>query len=686
MRVKDIEKALEKLEQRIEDIKPPMAHQERLVNIYKHMLNRYKNSTNKNAQAADEIRFQIKGIKREMEPKKTALREVEDAIAAMNVEIRTLLEKRETRRLMYKRTLLSMKTEHEEDLKMIKLGLQTKKRQQLIAEKERNRESFQTKIDVRKVETLTARGAKSFLLETKRTSIPIKKAMEKLEKHGELRDGIDFQEYFLAQQNRSNAVKSERKSLEENLTSRKSKLAEIMKERQKIERQGLHLYIKKENDISLWEIQEKIDLASRKEEIAESRCRKLDKLLAMVKDGITNVIRRFRYQNRLEREFALEGQVFSEKYPTLNSTSREQSPLSSASRSRPSSSLSKSGHRSTKRPKRSPKNHGGDRLQTGVTTDTEMAMNEGENDRSDHHHHRHRHHHHHQHQQHDHYYQDLEDSPDDYVLTLLDDWLNNMLSKEKRMHNKFGVLLANKARRFCKQISDLEFYKSGRLFVKARGDTLMTIRSLGLQSMMYDPIGGHASPKRMLKKIKLLNQRSRVPTGTAEKSINKSPIKKKLRRRSILAAAKQVTVSNRMKKLHQSRRSIAKKKEINLFEDLEMFKKFMLSSQDAHEGGGWTQSKLNFRVGVSEVAGKNETSIDGKSLAKANEPEETALIQDLRKEGKSHGENIMKKLKHSRTKRENRSFEDGGEHSRHGNILENLRNEATSAAARKSFS
>ena len=64
------------------------------------------------------------------------------------------------------------------------------------------------------------------------------------------------------------------------------------------------------------------------------------------------------------------------------------------------------------------------------------------------------------------------------------------------MHNKFGVLpLPTKQDVSVHKFHDLEFHKSGRAFVKARGDTPETIRSLGLQSMMFDPIGGHASRK-----------------------------------------------------------------------------------------------------------------------------------------------------------------------------------------------
>ena len=214
-----------------------------LSKIYRHMLERYKRTTNATANAAEEIRYEIRKTKRAMEPRVTTLREAEDAVATMNVEIRELLEKREMRRLEYERTLLAMRAEHEENMSMIKLGISMRKRQAGIAEEERNKDFVQAKIDIRKVETLTARGAKSFLTQTKRTSIPIQKAMEKLEKHGELREGSDFQEHFLGQESRSEAVKSERASLEAKIEARKVKIAELQQQQQEIESQGLHLFI-----------------------------------------------------------------------------------------------------------------------------------------------------------------------------------------------------------------------------------------------------------------------------------------------------------------------------------------------------------------------------------------------------------------------------------------------------------
>ena len=98
MKVKDIENALKDLESRIEAIKAPKEHEEHMRRIYLHMLNRYKTSTNATANAAEEIRYGIRKLKRDMEPKKTALREVEDNVASMKLKIRELLETREVRR------------------------------------------------------------------------------------------------------------------------------------------------------------------------------------------------------------------------------------------------------------------------------------------------------------------------------------------------------------------------------------------------------------------------------------------------------------------------------------------------------------------------------------------------------------------------------------------------------------
>ena len=57
--------------------------------------------------------------------------------------------------------------------------------------------------------------------------------MEKLEKHGELRDGSDFEEHFLGQQARSETVNAEKASLEQKIESRKIKLQELLKKQMK---------------------------------------------------------------------------------------------------------------------------------------------------------------------------------------------------------------------------------------------------------------------------------------------------------------------------------------------------------------------------------------------------------------------------------------------------------------------
>jgi hypothetical protein len=662
MKVKDIENALKELLGRIDAIKAPKAHEEHLSKIYRHMLARYKHSTNATANAAEEIRFKIRKTKRAMEPRVTALREAEDSVAATSVEIQGLLETREMRRLEYERTLLAMRAEHEENLRMITLGIKMRRRQAGIAEEERNKDFVQAKIDIRKVEALTARGAKSFLTETKRTSIPIQKAMEKLEKHGELREGSDFQEHFLGQEVRSDAVSTERASLEAKIEARKVKIVELQMQQREIESQGLHLFIKKEEDVNLWDIQEKIDEAARKEAVAERRYRKEAKILAMVQHGIANVIQRFKDQHDLEIEInravdnvmlanpattattdhtnspgtgslssgggsgggggAKTGRGTAENSP---SSSRQSSPRSSASRTR-----HKKAHRS----------HSVVVMSAAAQPALLESVGEGQHRQISrpHPHHQHHHHHHHHHRHHHNH----EESHD--VVAMLDSWLGSIIQKEKKMHNKVGLLLANKARRFCKQISDLEFYKAGRAFVKARGDTLMTISSLGQMAMRFDPVNGMASPQRMLQKIRTLKGRSSRRAAAAEEATKKqTPKKKKLRRRSMLAAARQVSVTNRMKKMQAATKMLGKKKEdMNLLQDLDMFKQFMVGVGHAQESGGWTESTLNYRVGTSEIQGD---VIDEKSLIKAVDPEEEALMEEMRMEGKAFSQEA---LTHSR--------------------------------------
>ena len=153
----------------------------------------------------------------------------------------------------------------------------------------------------------------------------------------------------------------------------------------------------------------------------------------------------------------------------------------------------------------------------------------------------------------------------------------------------------------------------------------MTISSLGQMSMRFDPVNGMASPRRMLKKIRMLKGRpSRKPTAN-EVAKKQTPKKKKLRRRSILAAAKQVAVTNRIKKMQLKKKIIGKKKDMNLLQDLDMFKEVMKSIGEAQDDGGWAMSPINRRVSTSEAHG----TIDSKSLNKAADPEEETLIQDV---------------------------------------------------------
>ena len=65
-----------------------------------------------------------------------------------------------------------MKVEHEENLKMIRMGTEDEKEAKAVADLERNKETFQTKLDMRKKWKPLQHVEQSFLVETKRTSIP----------------------------------------------------------------------------------------------------------------------------------------------------------------------------------------------------------------------------------------------------------------------------------------------------------------------------------------------------------------------------------------------------------------------------------------------------------------------------------------------------------------------------------
>ena len=261
------------------------------------------------------------------------------------------------------------------------------------------------------------------------------------------------------------------------------------------------------------------------------------------------------------------------------------------------------------------------------------------------------------------------------VLSMLTTWLDTIVEKEKAMHSRIQSLMANKARRFCKQIADLEFYKSGRLFVKARGDTLMTIRSLGLESMRPgpDPECRICSPRLMLSKISRINRETtRDQTGkddtkaaaaqeaaaaketaavkeaaAAKVAAAATSPKKTRRKKSLLGAARKMRMTNRIVKNKTRKKFVFEKKDVSLLQNMELFGQFMKvmengEAQDeaAQEADAWQQSPLNTRVAALEHAGRQAPNIDEKLLIKAIDPEEYGMFEEQRVEAKSFSQDV----------------------------------------------
>jgi len=78
-----------------------------------------------------------------------------------------------------------------------------------------------------------------------------------------------------------------------------------------------------------------------------------------------------------------------------------------------------------------------------------------------HHPHHPNHHHHHHHHHHSHLKKKKQTKN---VLEMLDLIMNQVLDKEKVMHNRVGLILTSRVQKYCPMIKELEYSKKGNVF------------------------------------------------------------------------------------------------------------------------------------------------------------------------------------------------------------------------------
>ena len=173
-------------------------------------------------------------------------------------------EKREMNRMHYHQNILCVQTEHKEYIDMLKIEVKgTDRRTKIQIESKLHEETeAQIKLDVRRVETLTARGAKGWLQQSIKNSIPTQRAIKRLQDTDMLRDPIELADYWKTLKSRTNEIDASLNDLKLDIERKKSillKLDEQYKEASK----SIHLFIKEEDEINLWDIQESIDEETR---------------------------------------------------------------------------------------------------------------------------------------------------------------------------------------------------------------------------------------------------------------------------------------------------------------------------------------------------------------------------------------------------------------------------------------
>ena len=264
MQVKDIENALKALEERIVNVSVPEKHEIRMKKIYKHMKERYISDTSLLAAKSKNLRIDIQLIKSKQRLKDTILREIEDSVAAIEKDMQLKKAETEMRRMEFKRSLVELKTKQDEEEKMLKIQIvgDVRRAKAKTDQTEQETNEVQPKLDVRRVEALTARGAKGFLQESVKNSIPTQRAIQKLQEADMLRDPIELTNYWMGLNDRTDEIIQTKKEMEEKIILRTKQL-EALEEEEKEAGQSIHLFIHKEEEINLWDIQEKIEEATR---------------------------------------------------------------------------------------------------------------------------------------------------------------------------------------------------------------------------------------------------------------------------------------------------------------------------------------------------------------------------------------------------------------------------------------
>ena len=216
MKVKDIENALMALEEKIRAVKVPEDKEIRMKLIYSNMKSRYVTETSSLAAKVKDLRHEMKLIQTKRRMKVTILRDTRDDTAMIGEEIKREDERKEMNRMHFKRQLIALTTKQEEEKNMLKVDLFGRKRREeaKTEQTEEEQNAVQNKLDVRNVETLTARGAKGWLQESAKRAIPMQRALKRLEDADMMRDPMELADYYGGLKMRSKEINDTKTELE----------------------------------------------------------------------------------------------------------------------------------------------------------------------------------------------------------------------------------------------------------------------------------------------------------------------------------------------------------------------------------------------------------------------------------------------------------------------------------------
>ena len=264
MKVKDIENTCFQLENDIVTVQNKNFYPIKMKKIYKNMKSRYTKDISSLAAKVKNIKHRIKTMKSKKMLQITTLTDIKHMNVTIEKDIDFLNEQKAMNRMHYQRQLVEVETEHKEYIVMLKIEVKgTDRRTKIQIEAKLQEEAeAQIKLDVRRVETLTARGAKGWLQQSIKNSIPTQRAIKRLQDTDMLRDPIELADYWKTLKSRTNEIDASLNDLKLDIERKKSillKLDEQYKEASK----SIHLFIKEEDEINLWDIQESIDEETR---------------------------------------------------------------------------------------------------------------------------------------------------------------------------------------------------------------------------------------------------------------------------------------------------------------------------------------------------------------------------------------------------------------------------------------